>query len=220
MRRTFAVIVAQGVLAILSAWQGAEAAFFGFSRGVVVHQQHQLRLDVPALAPFGHTRFCLQHPEECTRTMRRVTFRGGDIRLTPARWADLLAVNADVNFSIAPERNMGGILTEKWVLSPQSGDCNDYAVTKRHALLARGWPSRSLLLAEVVTKWGEHHLVLVVRIRDGDLVLDNIDASIRPWKQTGYRWVRIQTPQDPRLWASVSVNDGIVALAGAKAGAN
>jgi predicted transglutaminase-like cysteine proteinase len=45
---------------------------------------------------------------------------------------------------------------------PSSGDCNDYAVTRRHDLIARGWPARSLLLAEVITSWGEHHLVVVV----------------------------------------------------------
>ena len=52
-------------------------------------------------------------------------------------------------------------------------------MTKRHELMARGWPARSLLLAEVVTNWGEHHLVLVVRTRTADLVLDNLDADIK-----------------------------------------
>jgi predicted transglutaminase-like cysteine proteinase len=88
-------------------------------------------------------------------------------------------------------------------VAPKTGDCNDYAVTKRHALLARGWAARSLLLAEVVTNWGEHHLVLVVRTRDADLVLDNLTPDIRNWSKTNYEWVRIQSPVNPQFWSSV-----------------
>jgi predicted transglutaminase-like cysteine proteinase len=29
-------------------------------------------------------------------------------------------------------------------VSPPAGDCNDYAVTKCHQPLTRGWPSRAL----------------------------------------------------------------------------
>lgn len=70
-------------------------------------------------------------------------------------------------------------MAEEWLLSPRHGDCNDYAVTKRHQLLAHGWPSHSLLLAEVAVAWGEHHLVLVVRTREDDLILDNLNREVR-----------------------------------------
>jgi predicted transglutaminase-like cysteine proteinase len=88
-------------------------------------------------------------------------------------------------------------------VAPSSGDCNDYAVTKRHDLIARGWPARSLLLAEVVTSWGEHHLVVVVRTKAADLVIDNLNANIKPWTRTNYRWLQIQTPDNPMLWAKI-----------------
>src|SRR5205814_7262803 len=107
--------------------------------------------------------------------------------LTPQRRRDLVEVNAKVNRSIKPEANLLGLAGEKWIVSPKSGDCNDYAVTKQHELLARGWPSRTLLLAEVVTNWGEHHLVLVVRTAEGDLVLDNLSANVRPSSKTPYQ---------------------------------
>jgi predicted transglutaminase-like cysteine proteinase len=81
-------------------------------------------------------------------------------------------------------------------------------VTKRHDLLALGWPSRALLLAEVVTTWGEHHLVVVVRAKEGDLVIDNLNANIRPWLKTQYRWVRVQSPQDPIMWSTVAKATG------------
>ena len=95
------------------------------------------------------------------------------------RWDDLRAVNKNVNAAIVPEHNSEGLAGEKWLIAPSSGDCNDYAVTKRSELLDRGWPTRALLLSEVVTSWGEHHLVLVVRTSSGDLVLDNMASEIQ-----------------------------------------
>ena len=134
-------------------------------------------------------------------------FRGGPVSLTAERWDDLKEVNATVNREIAPELNELGLAGEKWLINPRSGECHDYAVSKRHELLDRGWPARALLLSEVVTHSGEHHLVLVVRTKNGDLVLDNLTPQIRPWSRAPYRWVRIQ-PTDTRLWATVS-NRGV-----------
>ncbi|HEX3442934.1 MAG TPA: transglutaminase-like cysteine peptidase [Pseudolabrys sp.] len=156
----------------------------------------------PVLAPFAHTRFCLAYPAECK--VRAVIFRGGALPLTPKRRNDLVRINAEVNHTIRPQRTNESIADEKWLIAPASGDCNDYAVTKRHQLLARGWPARALLLAEVVIPSGEHHLVLVVRMREGDLVADNLDLTIRPWTATRYRWVRIQSPANPMLWRTIT----------------
>jgi predicted transglutaminase-like cysteine proteinase len=119
------------------------------------------------------------------------------------RWDDLTEVNKSVNGSITPEPNTEGLAAEKWLINPMSGDCNDYAVTKRAELLARGWPTRALLLSEVVTSWGEHHLILVVRTSAGDLLLDNLTPQIRPWSRASYRWVRMQTPKNPNFWATL-----------------
>ena len=90
------------------------------------------------------------------------------------------------------------------MIAPSHGDCNDYAVTRRHELIAKDWPMRNLLLSEVVTSWGEHHLVLVIRATGGDLVLDSLFAQVRDWSRTPYRWVRMQTPKDPDRWASIA----------------
>ena len=94
------------------------------------------------------------------------------------------------------------------MINPDRGDCNDYAVSKRHELLKRGWPAGALLLSEVVTNSGEHHLVLVVRTRSGDLVLDNLTPQIKPWSRAPYRWVRIQMPNQTRLWATIAGRAG------------
>jgi predicted transglutaminase-like cysteine proteinase len=46
--------------------------------------------------------------------------------------------------------------------------------------------------------------VLVVRTEQGDPVADNLNANIRPWYQTRYRWVRVQSPRNPQFWATVA----------------
>jgi predicted transglutaminase-like cysteine proteinase len=163
---------------------------------------HAIRFAVLTLAPMAFTQFCLKYADECRP--ERALFRDGRLRLTDRRLAELESVNRSVNSSIRPERNEEGLAGEKWLLSPASGDCNDYAVTKRHQLVARGWPARAVLLSEVVTVSGEHHLVAVVRADGGDLVLDNLTDRIMPWHQTSYQWLRIQTPGNPVYWATLS----------------
>jgi predicted transglutaminase-like cysteine proteinase len=161
-----------------------------------------IRFDAPTLAPMAFTQFCLKYPSDCKS--ERLLFGGDRIELNDMRRSELENINRAVNSSIRPERNENGIAGEKWLLSPVHGDCNDYAVTKRHQLIARGWPARTVLLSEVVTVSGEHHLVTVVRTNGGDLVLDNLTDQIMPWSRTRYRWVRIQTPKNPNYWASIS----------------
>ena len=126
------------------------------------------------------------------------------MKLTAERWADLKEVNQIVNREIIPERNELGLAGETWLINPGRGDCNDYAVSKRHELLDRGWPARALLLSEVVVNSGEHHLVLVVRTNNGDMVLDNLTPQIKPWSRVPYRWVRVQLPSNAKLWATIA----------------
>jgi predicted transglutaminase-like cysteine proteinase len=158
--------------------------------------------DEPTLAPVAFTQFCFKYPGDCKP--QRLFSAGDRIELDQMHLSEIESINHDVNSSIHPERNEDGLAGEKWLLSPLRGDCNDYAVTKRHQLIARGWPARTVLLSEVVTLSGEHHLVTIVRTNSGDLVLDNLTDQIMPWSRTGYRWVRIQTPKNPNYWASIS----------------
>jgi predicted transglutaminase-like cysteine proteinase len=120
------------------------------------------------------------------------------------RQKELARINQAINASIIPQANLQGLAGETWLINPDRGDCNDYAVSKRHELMARGWPARTLLLSEVVTGSGQHHLVLLVRTSEGDVVLDNLTGRIVPWFKTPYRWVRTQMPGVPKLWATVA----------------
>jgi predicted transglutaminase-like cysteine proteinase len=160
-----------------------------------------IELGRPTLPPVAYTLFCLHYEAEC-RSSR--LFRGGPVRLTEKRWADLQEINRGINMAIAPVRNERGLAGEEWIINPDHGDCNDYAVSKRHGLLQRGWPARALLLSEVVVGSGEHHLVLLVRTRSGDFVLDNLTPRIRLWSRVQYRWVRAQAPGHGRLWATIA----------------
>ena len=163
----------------------------------------RLNFETPILAPMAFMRFCIRYPQDCK--VHRMAFRPAPVTLTKARKAELAKVNREVNQAIKPQENLNGVMAEEWLVAPHDGDCNDYAVTKRHNLLARGWPSRSLLLAEVVVASGEHHLVLVVRTREDDFVLDSLSSTVRPISQIHYHWVRGQQPGNPKLWSAINV---------------
>lgn len=167
---------------------------------------------VPVLAPMSHTFFCLKYANDCE--VQKSAFRDEPVTLTAQRWAEIARVNTSVNHGISPQRNTQGLAGEKWLIAPKAGECHDYAVTKRHNLLALGWPARALLLAEVETGWGEHHLVLVIRTSDGDFVADNLNPNIRSWSKAPYQWVRIQSPDNPVIWAKVSRSTVVAKLSG------
>jgi predicted transglutaminase-like cysteine proteinase len=199
MRRISKFVAA--ALLTIGAQTGAEAGMVGSPmalRGVI----QQIKFEQPTLPPMAFTMFCLKYADECKP--HRMVFRGGRTRMTEDRMAELKSVNREVNSAIRPEANTEGVAGEKWLIGPARGDCNDYAVTKRHELIAMGWAPRNVLLSEVVTTWGEHNLVVVVRTTTGDLVLDNLSAAIKPWSKTPYQWVRIQMPKNPNYWASLS----------------
>jgi predicted transglutaminase-like cysteine proteinase len=198
MRISHRVLAGLAVMLVILGRDGAQAAAFGAGPAARL-QDERIQLDTPTLAPMAYSRFCLQFRDECQ--VHRL--RDG-VGLMRDRWAELVKINADVNRAIAPQPNLGGVLAENWRVAPRAGECHDYAVTKRHELMARGWPSRALLLAEVVTSSDEHHLVLVVRTRDGDFVADNLVGRLRPWFATNYRWLRMQSPENPMFWFTVA----------------
>ena len=199
--RTISILAAMAIARTIAGFQSARAGLLGMPMGLQSAIQH-IRFEAPTLPPMAYTQFCLRYQNECRV---KPMFRGGLIRLTPKRWADLDEVNHIVNREIIPERNELGLAGETWLINPNRGDCNDYAVSKRHELLDRGWPARALLLSEVVVNSGEHHLVLVVRTKSGDLALDNLTSQIKPWSRAPYRWVRVQMPNNSRLWATLAV---------------
>lgn len=149
-----------------------------------------------SVEPFAHVLFCTRAPQECVGATGPNT-----VELTREKKRELMDVNRRVNREISPrDDNSGALGGDEWSLAPQSGDCEDYAITKRHALISQGWPAASLRLAVAHTSWGEGHLVLIVRTSRGDLVLDNLTNAVRNWKKSGLRWNMIQASDNPRIW--------------------
>jgi predicted transglutaminase-like cysteine proteinase len=156
----------------------------------------------PTLAPFQHVRFCLRYPADCKSDQTETVA----IELNAATSELMNNVNQDVNAAILPMHKSEEIdIQDGWTIAPTAGDCNDYAVTKRHELLQRGLPANALRLAVVKTASGIGHLVLVVATTRGDLVLDNLTETIRPWQSTKYHWLKIQSASDARYWYEVKL---------------
>jgi predicted transglutaminase-like cysteine proteinase len=145
------------------------------------------------LAPMRSIRFCINYPDEC-----KSHGQSGIVQLDDTAWEELNKVNREINAKIAPAYATAG--ERDWSITTSYGDCNDYAIQKRHQLLARGWPSSALSLAVVVIPSGEGHLVLTVRTDRGDLVLDNLRYGISAWNRTGYRFVKRQSNTSPKYW--------------------
>lgn len=145
-------------------------------------------------APLGYQLLCLKHPNasEC---------KGGGaakVKVTGDVMATLKRVNAHVNRSIKPKYDASG--ADVWNASASSGDCEDYVLAKRRALIKAGIPAGSLRIAYVKTRSGEGHAILVIKTGGKDLVLDNLTATIKPLSQTGYRIVSM-SGANPRQWS-------------------
>jgi predicted transglutaminase-like cysteine proteinase len=205
MKKFFRAALGLALLAGLN--QDAAASMLSMPKNLQVPKNLQLPREhiaflTPTLAPLAFVKFCMRYPSECRKP--RMVFRGGAVKLNAERYAALLEVNRKVNIAIRPEPNLRGLAGEEWIINPSAGDCNDYAVSKKHQLRAKGWPAHALFLSEVVTSWGEHHLVLVVRTDKGDLVLDNMTGAIRPVVLARYQWVRAQKPGSPMSWHDIA----------------
>lgn len=163
-----------------------------------------MRIYGPTLPPFGFVKFCEREPSEC----RQAPLQEDRFEATPARFQELTEINRSVNRAIEPATDLEIYgLTEYWTLPTTKGDCEDYALLKRHQLMARGWPSGSLLMTVVRDEKGEGHAILTVRTAQGDFILDNKTDEIRIWQKTPYTFVMRQSYIDPKVWVSLDPRD-------------
>ena len=133
--------------------------------------------------------------------------------LSPAG-ADVLKVAAKVNSAanaairpISDQRQFA--VAERWSLpTARGGDCEDYALYKKQQLIAAGVAPNRLLIAVVLDRKRAPHAVLVLRSDMGDFVLDNLTKRILPWQKTGYAFLRMQDPRNPKGWVAVMVQAG------------
>ena len=150
--------------------------------------------------PIGHYEFCARYADECnvrTRTEARV-------HLTPKLWNQLVSVNATVNRTIEPATDEAIFdRPEVWAYPGKRGDCEDYVLQKRRELIAEGWPVGALLITVVRKRNGEGHAVLTVLTDRGDFILDNLEARVALWSETGYRFVKRQSEFNSGRWTAV-----------------
>jgi predicted transglutaminase-like cysteine proteinase len=154
-----------------------------------------------AKAPIGWIDFCNQQPGECAAT----PVEARDVVLSSKAWKDLVRVNKWVNDTIKPmtDQDHWGVV-EKWSYPDDGyGDCEDYVLLKRRMLVEAGWPRQALLITVVRDKRGDGHAVLTVKTDKGEFVLDNQAEDIMLWTETGYRFVKRQSQEDPNVWVSL-----------------
>lgn len=159
--------------------------------------------------PIGHSEFCKAHRGECgaNRTVMDVE------ELTDSRWRTLVAVNSEMNSTIVPVTDEDLYRVEElWTYPDGYGDCEDFVLAKRRALIQDGWDASTLLIAVVRQKNGDGHAVLMVRTDRGDLVLDNQDGSIRLWNETPYQFIKRQSQANAGQWVDI-LDDRVVMVA-------
>ena len=93
------------------------------------------------------------------------------------------------------------------------GDCEDYALQKRHNLISKGWPVSALLMTVVRDEKGEGHAVLTARTVQGDFILDNKIEDVRMWNKTPYQFVMRQSYLNPKVWVALDTRQGPLATA-------
>jgi predicted transglutaminase-like cysteine proteinase len=147
--------------------------------------------------PLGAQLFCLENAIECSE-QRSAT---QEIKMTPELWSDLVSVQRDVNQKFKPTREA----RFAWDYSVDgTGNCVQFALEKRRALIRRGWPAGALQLATAVTPGDVGHLVLVIDTTEGDWVLDNLRADVVRWEGLHYRWIARQQGPSMGEWVSVA----------------
>jgi len=93
---------------------------------------------------------------------------------------------------------------EVWALpTRRGGDCEDFALLKKRELMRAGIPAERLLIATVLDRQMRGHAVLVVRTHKGDMVLDNLSSRVLPWTETGYIFMKMQSPDRPGDWDAI-----------------
>ena len=77
---------------------------------------------------------------------------------------------------------------EFWTMAGKFGDCEDYALSKRNALLNAGWSKDKLGLCVCYTASNEGHCVLWVDTDKGSFILDNNYAFPMKPSELPYKW--------------------------------
>ncbi|MFK7942449.1 MAG: transglutaminase-like cysteine peptidase [Paracoccaceae bacterium] len=203
-RGSFALIF--GALGVLATTAPAEANWFS-STPVKATVQAEGSFHK---GPRGYHRMCVREPDLCAYDRQAAETQGATAPapIDKARWQQVDDINSNLNWKIRPRVDQG---PDYWTIGLRSGDCEDYAIAKKHALIEAGFSPDQLLYAVVGGIRTRYHLVLILRTEHGDYVLDNLTDRIKPWERSGYSFVVRQTAENPMQWARITGADTRVA---------
>lgn len=182
--------------------------FFGFIVAFFVVSQPEAReinsafmpVTGKARPPIGHVKFCDANPGECELQDNQ----DGIMTLTQERWDELIRINHLVNQSVTAVTDMDLYARpEVWAFPGKYGDCEDFALLKRHFLMQAGWPAGSLLMTVALDVDGGGHAVLTVKTDRGDFILDNLEPLVKNWADTPYTYLKRQSSKHPAKWEAV-----------------
>lgn len=130
-----------------------------------------------------------------------------EIPFSAQMWADLVALNAEVNRDILPMTDASQYGVDEFWARParNRGDCEDYALEKRARLIERGWAPETLSLAVVYGERVGLHTVLLAHSDQGDVVLDNMEARPRLLTELSYKWLLVQHGPTLLQWSKAAV---------------
>ena len=153
------------------------------------------------MGPYAFYDFCSRTPFECQSDAKPLNL----VTLSAEIWAQIVEVNDIVNQTVTPKSDLDNYgVPDYWAIASKYGDCEDYALTKQLYLRQRGLPMGALLMTVVLDEHGEGHAVLTVHTTRGDLILDNRRPGIFAWNDTPYKYIKRQSPLDPRIWLTLN----------------
>lgn len=149
-------------------------------------------------APDGAVGLCAKYKWACATSSRSSLSQSDKIRLASS-------VNTQVNLqTTAIDDHVQYGREEHWALpTARGGDCEDFVLLKKKILIKNGVSAKNLLIATVLDRNLNSHAVLILRTQNGDLVLDNLTNDIHLWKDTGYTFLKLQSPAVPGGWHAV-----------------
>jgi len=160
--------------------------------------------------PVGHMEYCQKRPYEC-----QPLAVAAPVTLTDDLWRELQDVNNYFNTTVTAvsDQDLYGV-AEFWTYpSSGYGDCEDFVLGKRAALIERGWDASNLLISVVTQPDGEGHAVLMVRTDRGDLILDNQEGLIKLWTDTPYTYLKRQSQAHAGQWVDILDGRDVVVTA-------
>lgn len=144
--------------------------------------------------PRGFRVYCQEHPDQCRiRTEAK-----------PVNYLQWESTLEDVNRSVNASIKYRSEAVDHFDDSPEYGDCDDYALTKRNILLKRGFdPSTVLFLYAHPQDAAEDHTVLVVRTNYGLKVMDNMADEIYDLDRMMVDWAYMEGAANPKSWLPI-----------------